>query len=162
MPNAILDPDVLIDDLVGPVIDALREDLHPQFGVRAYRVFTVKRRWAGELAGEGAMVEEIETEIRPQPLVAPWDGLRYTVGSCGMMVDGKVRLTEVSLTLTEAELTGKGPGGKLATNEMWFLKLTDAHGQQTTPMYFTLDGPPYIDRVKTLGWIVNLTKVDVE
>ncbi len=152
---ATLDPNVLVDGLVVDVIDGLREDLHPQFGVRAYRVFTVRRRYSGEIPGEGTLVSEVETEIRPQPLVAVWDGLRFVVEGCGLDVSGKIRLTEVSLQLAESDLTGK----PLAANEAWFIKLTEANGQGTTPRLYTLDKPPFIDRIKDMGWVLWLNEV---
>mgnify|MGYP003395184021 CR=1 FL=1 len=154
--SAELDPDVLVDSLVADVIDGLREDLHPQFGVRAYRVYTVRRSWSGEMPGEGSVLQEVELELRPQPLVAPWDGFKFDVTCAGLDTSGLVKLTEVSLTYTEAELVGfnLGPG------EEWFLKITDAHGQGTTPRYYTHDKPPFIDRVKDMGWILWLRKVE--
>jgi len=155
MPSAFLDPDVLVDSLVTDVIDGLREDLHPQFGVRAYRVYTVRRTWMGEMQGEGEHTDVV-TEIRPQPLVAVWDGLRFTVSGCGLDTEGFVRLTEVSLALTEAELTGQ----PLAANEQWFFRIGEAHGQGTTDRYYTLDAPPFIDRIKDMGWVLRLRKVE--
>lgn len=151
--SAVLDPDVLVDSLVTDVIDGLREDLHPPFGVRAYRAFTVRRRWSGRLVGEGAAADAV-VELRPQPLVAVWDGLRYSLEPCGLSVAGQVRLTEVSLTYTQAELDG---GGALGRNEQWLIRLDEAHGQASKSRLYTLERPPHVDRVKDMGWILWLT-----
>jgi hypothetical protein len=154
--SAILDPDVLVDSLVVDVIDGLRGDLHPAFGVRAYRIFTVSRQWTGRAAGEGTYTDT-EVELLPQPLVEPWEGvgsgLQLDLKTCGMDEIGQITLREVSLTYTEAEL--RGPNN-LARNQQWFLKLTDAHGQGTEQKYFIHGKPPYVDRVKDMGWILWL------
>jgi hypothetical protein len=154
--SAILDPDVLVDSLVEDVIDGLREELHPPFGVRAYRVFTVLRTWSGVGVGEGEFTDT-ETEIRPQPLVvlSEFDRLRYELQPCGLTELGQLKLVEVSLTYTEAELTG---GDSLADNEEWYIKITEAHGQESTSRYFTHVRPPFIDRIKDMGWICWLKR----
>lgn len=154
--SAILDPDVLVDSLVTDVIDGLRSDLHPQFGVRAYRLFTVKRTWTGRTQGEGTY-SDVETELDPQPKIAIWDGLEYRLEPCGLDVEGELRATEVSLSYTQDELDG----GTLATNEQWLLKITEAHGQASRAIYATHSKPPYIDREKDMGWVLFLRVVKV-
>jgi len=153
--TAILDPDVLVDSLITDVIDGLREDLHPQFGVRAFRAFTVLRTWSGRIPGDGA-VTEVETEIRPQPLVKEWggSGLHRTLEPCGLDEAGSVTLAEVSLTYTEAEIMGPA----LARNQQWFWRLAEAHGQATRTRDFLIDKPPYPDRIKDMGWAVYLRR----
>lgn len=152
--SAVLDPDVLVDSLVTDVIDGLRGDLHPAFGVRAYRVYTVLRQWSGRSVGEGSY-QDTETEIDPQPFVARWDGLRFNLEPCGIDELGEIVLTEVSLTYTEAELTGR----PLEQNQQFMIKLTDAHGQQSTEKYFIHTKPPYVDREEDMGWVVWLRAV---
>lgn len=149
--SATLDPDVLVDSLVEDVIDGLRGDLHPAFGVRAYRVYTVLRTWSGGQIGMGSS-SDVENEIDPQPFVARWDGLRFQLETCGIDEMGEIVLIEVSLTYTEEELAGR----PLAKNEQWFYKLVDAHGQETSEKYFILTKPPYVDREENMGWVVWL------
>jgi len=150
--SAVLDPNVLVDSLVTDVIDGLREDLHPQFGVRAYRVFTILRTWSGRSVGEGTKVDT-EVELRPQPLVHTWDGLKYDLEPCGLNLDGEVKLTEVSLTYTEAELDG---GITLGRNQQWLIRIDEGHGQETRSKFFLHTKPPFIDREKDMGWVLWL------
>jgi hypothetical protein len=153
--TAILDPNVLVDGLVADVIDGLREDLHPQFGVRAYRVFTVLRTWSGAYVGDGDPTEVV-AELRPQPLVHTWDGLRWGLEACGLNEMGEIKLTEVSLTYTEAELAG----GALAANQQWLIRVTEAHGQASSTRNFVHVRPPYVDRIRDMGWVLWLRSVE--
>lgn len=154
--SAILDPNVLVDGLVEDVIDGLRRDLHPQFGVRAYHVATVARTWSGRTQGEGTATD-VETVLDPQPLVKIWDGRRYELEPCGLDELGEIKVTEVSLTYTQAELDG---GGALNRNQEWLLKLTEAHGQATRSAFFLHTRPPFIDREKDMGWVLWLRRVE--
>jgi len=155
--SAILDPDVLVDGLVTDVIDGLREDLHPQFGVRSYRTFLVLRTWSGGDFGVGRPVD-VEKEIRPQPLVWTWDGMRWGLEACGLNEMGEIKLTEVSLTYTDADLTGPD----LEPNQAWYIKLTDAQGQGSPARYFVHVRPPFKDRVKDMGWVVWLKFINLQ
>lgn len=157
--TATLNQSVLVDSLVADVIDGLREDLHPQFGVRAYRVYRVIRSWSGVVVGEGTP-SDVAGELRPQPLVWTWEtianGLRYKQAACGIHELGAVKLTEVSLTYSEADLTGQ----PLRDNQELLFAIGDAHGQGTTVRLFTHDKPPYIDRIKDMGWVMFLRHVE--
>lgn len=150
--SATLDPTVLVDSLVTDVIDGLRGELHPAFGVRAYRVFTVLESWTGPSIGQGTKSVS-ETEIDPQPFVEVWNGLRFDLAECGIDEVGEVRLREVSLTYTEAELVGPTP---LPTNQRWLIKISEAHGQANRDRYFVHTKPPYVDREKDMGWVMWL------
>lgn len=147
--SAILDDDVLVDSLVVDVIDGLRADLHPQFGVRPYRVYTVKRAWQGEEIGDGAY-SDVVTEIEPQPRVWQWDGYKFVLAVHGLDERGEVKITEVSLSYTHDELTG----GTLAPNEQWLICIGEAHGQGQPSRYYTLSRPPFVDREKDMGWVL--------
>jgi hypothetical protein len=148
----VLDPNQLVDSLVTDVIDGLRGDLHPQFGVRAYRVFTVRRTWSGRVAGEGTLTE-VKTELLPQPMIEEWDGLAYRLLTCGLNSQGAMRLREVSLTYTHAEIAGPAD---LAENEGWILSVEEAYGQAQPARLFVIAQPPYVDRIKDMGWVVYL------
>jgi hypothetical protein len=157
--EAVLDSAVLVDSLIADVIDGLREDLHPQFGVRAYRVYRVIRTWNGQTVGDGQFTDDA-AELRPQPLVWTWDtmanALRYKPAACGLSDLGEVKLTEVSLTYTEGQLTGR----PLADNQELLMAIGDAHGQGSAVRMFTHAKPPYIDRVKDMGWVLFLSVVN--
>lgn len=153
--EATLNPDVLVDSLVPDVIDGLREDLHPQFGVRAYRVYRVIRTFSGRTTGEGTAVD-VAHELRPQPRVQIWDGMRWEQATCGIRDLGELRLTEVSLTYTEGQLTGQ----PLGRNQEAFIAIGEAHGQGTITRLFAHTKNPFIDREKTMGWVLFLRVVE--
>lgn len=155
--EAVLDPAVLIDSLVPDVIDGLREELYPEFGSRAYRCYRVIRSWTGRSAGEGQSVDET-TELRPQPRVMVWDGLHFVQAVCGIRELGEVRLSEVSLTYTEAQLTGRGL--QLGKNQELFIGIAEGNGQGTAPRLFGHTAPAFIDRERTMGWMLYLRVVD--
>ena len=141
----------LLDELV-PDIDDIRGEIHPEVGVRQYRVFTVLRSWSGDDRGAGTFTE-VESEITPQPLV---ESLRGTdrLMSAGLDEADVVRLKEISLMYTEAELAG----ADLEVNQEWVIRLKDAYGQAIRTRDFVLEGSPWPDRVKTIGWVVNLKR----
>ena len=149
--------DNLVDSLIPDVVDGLREDLHPQFGVRQFSVFTVTRKCASGYIGDGEFTDT-EVEIRPQPLVEPYR-TRFELQPCGLDEAGMVTLREVSLTYTEAELTGSiGVGADLAADEQFLYKLTDAHGQGIADSYWVLAQRPFPDRIEDIGWSVILKR----
>lgn len=156
--EATLNDAVLVDSLVSDVIDGLREDLHPQFGVRAYRVYVVRRTWTGRTVGQGQF-SDVALELRPQPRVKVWDGLKYTAEPCGIEEMGDVQLSEVSLTYTERQLTG---GGQLAMSEELLIGIAEAHGQGTRRRVYTHAKPPFIDREKEMGWKVWLRSINAD
>ncbi len=151
---ATLDPGVLVDSLVPDVIDGLREALHPAFGVRSYRTYRVIRTWSGTELGDGTPTDDA-AELRPQPRVAVWDGFNFQEQPAGLEASGRVRLTEVSLSYTEAQLTAH-PLGAL---QEAFIAIGDGNGQASTVYLFTHLQPPYIDREKDMGWVLNLQRV---
>ncbi len=146
--------DNLVDSLVD-VVDDLRGDLHPAMGVRQWRVYTVRRTYAGEEAGDGPFTD-VETEILPQPLVS-YD-LVNELTPAGIEDAGTITLSEVSLTYTEAELDGS----VLLPTQQWYYVLRDAHGQEMRDRYFGLKDPPRPDRINTIGWIVKLIRQHIE
>ena len=149
--SATLDPDVLVDSLVEDVIDGLREELHPLFGVRSYRLYTLLRTWSGTMPGEGTKID-VEVELTPQPLIEVWGGYKYDLEPCGLDEMGVIRLREISLTYTQAELIGP----TLTCNQQWLMKLKEAHGQGNSERVFIHDRPPYVDREKDMGWVMWL------
>lgn len=153
--HADLDPDVLVDSLVTDVIDGLRGDLHPQFGVRPYRVFAVRRSWTGGEIGVGAPLDR-ETELEPQPRVQNLGRYEQTPG--GINESGEVKVTEVSLTYSFEELTGEG--AQLSAGEEWLIRIDDGAGQGNPSRWFTHARPPFVDREKDMGWVLYLRTLD--
>lgn len=153
--EAVLDPAVLVDSLIPDVIDGLREELQPTFGVRAYRVYRVIRTWTGKTAGEGARTD-VGHELRPQPRVRQWDGVRLQQAACGVRELGDVRVTEVSLTYTDAQITGQ----PLRANQEIFYAIGEAHGQGSPLRVWAFSQPPFVDREKDLGWVLWLRRAE--
>lgn len=155
--SATLDSTVLVDSLVPDVIDGLRGDLHPDFGVRAYRLYLTTRTWSGTDIGDGVF-SEVEEEIDPQPLVRIWNGLDFKLEPCGLDDMGDIKVTETSLQYTEGDLVGKT--APLAANQEFFIRLREAHGQATAFKDFQHTKPPYIDRIKDMGWVMWLRRIN--
>ena len=154
MPGSAILGTNLVDSLVTGVIDGIREALHPQLGVRQFRVFAVTRRFSG-----AGFVDE-ELELRPQPLVDGYSfiqnrSVRYVQKDCGIDEEGVVNLSEISFTYTEAELTGLG----LPNGTDFYIKITDALGQGIPDRYFQPAGPPYPDRIEGMGWQLRLVRL---
>jgi hypothetical protein len=147
----------LVDRLVPKVIDGLRRKLHPKFGVRAYKVFTIARTWSGGGMGEGT-ASDVVVELDPQPKVKIWDGLRYSLEPCGLDEAGEIMLTEISLTYTQAELDG---GGSLSQNQEFLIRVDEAHGQEQRSCFYIHTRRPFVDREKDMAWVAWLRKVDV-
>lgn len=151
MPGTAVLGDNLIDDLI-ETIDELRAELPPDLGQRQYRVYTVLRTWQGDEVGAGVFAE-VETELTPPPIVESLRG-QDRLEPAGLDEADVIRLSEVSLSYTEAELAGAA----LERNQQWLIRLRDRHGQETRARDFVLAGSPWPDRLKTIGWIVNLRR----
>lgn len=153
----------LVDSLITDVVDGLRDALHPDFGVRQFRVFTVVRTF-DDPDGLSGTFADVESELRPQPLVIPMTGRQgahteMRLEPCGIDEAGIVVLREVSLTYTEAELSGIfGTGASLADNQEWLYKIVDAQGQEISDSYWKLARRPFPDRIEDIGWVVELRR----
>lgn len=148
----------LVDSLIPDVVDGLRGDLHPDFGVRQWRVYLAKRNWPSGRIGEGTPASWVETEITPQPLVkyqserGAGSDIEFTYDACGLEVSGEITLYEVSLTYTEPELLGI----PISDSQQFAYVLRDAHGQSMIPRYYIVAAPPYPDRIQDIGWRIRL------
>lgn len=160
MPGSAVLGSNLVDELIGDVVDELRGELHPEFGVRQWRVYHARRTWpSGRIGEDDPAPAWVETEITPQPLVVyesyqgaqPDIAFQYGDG-CGLEIMGEITLYEVSLTYTEPELLGYPiPAG----TEFTYV-LRDAYGQSLIPRHYVVAAPPYPDRIETLGWRIRL------
>lgn len=148
----------LIDGLL-PIVDDLRSSLNADFGTRPFKCYVVRRHWTGERRGEGTLVWDSETEITPAPRV-DLGSLFHRLSDLGLESDGEIVLREVSLTYTEAELTGQ----PLADNEECFIRLVEGQGQGIVSRDFVLatSKRPEPDREKDIGWRVTLTHAHFE
>jgi len=152
MPGSAVLGTNLVDELIPDLVDGLRDDLHPELGVRQFRVFAVTRTYTAEFGGDAFTDSEIE--ITPQPLVMNYVGsIRHQLVPCGLDEAGLVVLKEISLTYTEAEISGPPANPDL---QDFLIRIQDAHGQLTKSRHFQIAGPPYPDRVTDMGWAMNL------
>lgn len=157
MPGSATLGNNLVDELIPDVVDELRDDLHTDLGVRQFRVFTVRRAYPSLEIGAGPF-NDTEIELTPQPLVEPYR-TKQELEPCGIDEAGYVVLREISLTYTEAELTGGyNEHATLQSGEDWLIKLTDAHGQEISNQYWLIDVRPYPDRIQDIGWTMKLRR----
>lgn len=151
MPGSAEMGDTLLDELV-ECLDECRGEIHEELGDYQYRVFTVLRTWSGVSRGDGDF-SEVETEIEPRPRVESFTR-RDKLEPSGLDEADVVRVRMISLTYTEAELAGDD----LAENQQWVIRLKDAYGQKIRERNFILEGSPWADRLKDLGWSMTLLR----
>lgn len=153
MPNAILTPGVLLDDLV-PLADDVR-GLYAELGARDFRAFVVRKAWDGGEVGVGNETDVVVTEILPLPNVSAI-GVHGELRPAGLEEEGDLVLSEVSLTWTEGELYSPDD---LAANEQHLIRLDGATGQGVRSRYYVPAAPPVPDRTG-LGWVMRLRRVE--
>lgn len=149
--------DNLIDSLV-PTVDALRTSLHGFAGDRAYKVWQVRTRWSGQRRGEGNEIVVSETELIPTPRVDGVGGLDAAMHAVGRDEEGVVYLSEISLTMSEDEvspLTGSTP---IPVNENCYYEIRFSTGKRRR---FTPTAAPERDS-RTVGWRLALIAQDNE
>ena len=91
----------------------------------------------------------------PTPRIGWADGsgrIRFDLNPGGLEEAGQIVLTEISLTYTEAELSGQ----TATANQEVYYKLVDAQGNGMATRYFDVHRPPVPDRDKGIGWILTL------
>lgn len=164
-PYPLIPPDLnLVESLVEPLIDSLRADLHPQMGIRPYRVYVVTETWSGRVQGQGSVTTS-EVELTPQPLVEPWRQMNLELDRCGIDEAGFVSLKEVSLTYTYETLTGQAVVNNAAQstpkNQRVMYRIDDAQPAISNQpgRYFTLARPPFRDTEHNLGWEIRLRSI---
>lgn len=138
MPGTATLTDDLAADMV-PVADELRA-LADEFGVRQWDVYRVVRTWSGSRPGTPTATSftDVATAITPIPEVLEVDSMRLQLPPTGTYEDGDVKLTGISRTYTEAELTGTAS----TANVEVFYKLADKLGGGQADRYFTVVGKP--------------------
>lgn len=154
MPDAVLDPEVLADALVG-VVDDIRREIHGALGTRPYITTVVTRRWSGQRVGDGTPTDSFMV-LDPPPCVDRSGGDR--LGPAGRESIDTVTLTGVSLRYTEAELMPAVSPGM----EVVFM-LESASGGRLKQEFFTIDSDPIPRRGDRAGdgsdWKIKLREV---
>lgn len=150
--NSILD--VLI-----PILDQVRGTVAPLVGNRQWNVAVVTRTWpSGEIGDASAGAPTLAVlALNPQPLVefvGDEKGVQFQMEGAGREERGDCTLKEVSLAYSEDQLMPTG----LAAGVEFFYRLTDAYGQNVAPRHYVPVGPPAPDRIKNIGWQVQLRR----
>lgn len=143
----------LVDELA-VVADSLRDELHVDMGVRQFCCFLVKAIWSGGKVGLGSKRLSYIKELIPSPKVVLTD--RHDLTEGGIQETGTAKLTEISLTYTQAQLLGE----PMAAGEEFFYLLTDRLGQGNSRRTFIPQDHPFPDREKNIGWEVKVRRVD--
>ena len=155
MPESILTPGRLIDDLI-PVVDEIRQEVHDALGVRTFTVNTVFRQWTGTRLGEGTFTDT-PLLLTPDPLVMVDVG--GTMQPAGLAEEGNVTLFEVSLTFSEPELYKP----TLADNQEFVYRLDDKLGQLVARRYYVPARKPrrqIASQKSPVGWRIDLKRVE--
>jgi hypothetical protein len=160
MPGSAILGDNLIDDLV-PDVDDLRGDLNDDFGTRAFDMQTILRTWLGSSGMEGdGDCRDVVTTITPAPRIEQWNGYKWQLLAAGVHEDGEIRVSEVSLSYTFAELCGP-QGADYQKNQQFFYRLVDTNGQGQEDRILRQNRPPFVDREKTIGWVMWLMDMNI-
>jgi len=136
------------------VADKIRGSLHPMFGTRPYRVWLVATRWTEGDRGEGSETVLWEREIKPTPLVTGMDGLEAALTATGREEDGDVTLSEISLSLSETDVSWLTDEESIPKGESRFYEIRRANGRRRR---YTVASAPEYDTT-TFGWKIRLSK----
>jgi hypothetical protein len=148
--SAVINTAILGDSLIS-IADDIRQ-IGSDLGVRQFRVYLVTSTPALPTYSLNPPTLTL-SEITPPPLVKPYR-MTFKKEPCGLDEAEFVDLEQVSLSYTEAQLSGTD----LAMGAGFYYKITDNYGQGVFVRYFTLAKPAYPDRIKTFGWCVTLKK----
>jgi hypothetical protein len=143
-----------------PAVDRIR-DLYTKFGMRPYRVWLVRTRFAGHKRGQGVEQVVLEQEILPTPLVVDMRALTEVVTPVGLNEQGVVQLQYVSGRYTEELLMGVGPdGSQVASNETAYYEIEffRRDGAPSERRRFVRDSVPQYNSSQ-FQWMVTLVSV---
>ena len=148
----------LVDELVG-VADDIRRELFAgdnDLGVRQYVVKRVRRSWDGGAVGDGNVTTVYDEAIDPPPLLVEIDskGVAREATPAGGEERGSLRLDEVSLSYTEAEIAPVD----LPRGDEFYYRISDARGQGIAPRFFAVMGKAIPDRESSLGWKIPIAR----
>ena len=135
--HPLTDPtDTLIADLV-PVVDFIRQ-LPTDLGVRPYRVFLVHTTWSGGARGKGTESVTSEVEILPTPDVSILEmtpaGITRSPTNHGIREEGSIVVSEITMTLDENILIGKGTDGTaISKAQSFYYEVREDGGVSATP-----------------------------
>ncbi len=150
-------------DSLSHCIDAVRECAHGSVGDRPYHVYVVKRRWTGGRRGEGESAIVSDEELTPTPLLTyetDLKALHNQLNPQGREEEGQIKISEVSFSFLEPELTG----GDIARNEDFYYRVTD-ESVGSPARYYVPNTPPHAARgegIEPYGWFFYLRRAEVQ
>lgn len=145
----------IIDSLI-TCVDDIRTSIHAVAGDRPYRVYQVRTRWSGGVRGEGVESLISETEMIPTPRVEGISNLEEMLQPVGSDEEGGVTLSEISLTMTESEVSPLAGTSQIRQNEQFYYEIRYSTGRRRR---FIPSGAP--ERVSgQVGWRLSLTAQD--
>lgn len=142
-----------------PLADKLR-DLMTKFGLRPYKVRVMRVKWSGGSRGVGQPSVVSELHILPTPLISDLTSLQEIVQPVGLDEVGSILLSEVSGTLTEDDLMGRGTDGESVgvDDEVFYeIEFPRPDGKASTRRRFYMTSPPHYFAGK-LQWQIRLEK----
>jgi hypothetical protein len=140
--------------------DDLRQ-LASDFGLRPYRVFSVRIRWSGDTVGAGEPRVVLEEEFLPTPRVN-LERLRREAREPGGYVErGLIRMDRVSARYTEDQIDALCVGRDAPENEERLIevRIDGRTGEEPTRRRFAVAEAPFL-RAEGFEWIVRLTPQD--
>lgn len=149
----------LARDFIG-LADDLR-DMLTQFGLRTYKVSTVRVQWSGGKRGRGTPVVISEEVILPTPKMSALDGLQELVQSVGLDEIGSLELSQISGRYSEEQLRGFTDAGQGIPQDQEFfyeIEFFPHEGPSKKRRFFTKAAPTYFPG--KLQWSIRLEKAN--
>lgn len=143
-----------------PCIDEIRS-LKTCFGVNVYSVRLIWIKWTGQIRGRGTPTIVHTVDILPNPSVSPLISQERGIEPIGVIEQGDIEVSEISLRYGEQELTGQLPDGSRITEDMeflWEVGFPRADGSEKRRR-FTIQAAPAYEPTK-MQWRVSLQSAD--
>jgi hypothetical protein len=140
--------------------DDLR-DLLTQFGLRSYRVSTLRIQWSGGKRGKGTPTIVEERPILPTPKITALDGLLGVIQNVGLDETGSLEVSQISGTYSEDQLRGfdsDGTGIPPDQEFLWEVEFFPTEGPSKKRRFFPKTAPNY--KAGALQWTIRLEKAN--
>lgn len=149
-------PQQSLVESLGGLVDELRQ-LHTDFGLRPYRVFSVVIGYSGGEVGRGTASVVSEAELLPTPKLVDMKSVRGISRPAGFDEEGNITLRQISPRYTEDDISEIFFQQPLPKGSLGFLEVrVDERDGSTKRRRFTVKGTPFRDAGK-FEWSVRLT-----
>lgn len=149
---------------LGARVDRIRQ-FKTKLGVSPYRVYLVWTRAGGRERGEGEETELKRIEILPAPKVTDLNAVSITAMAAGTIPMGSIRITEVSVKLSQKTLTGElildgvAPNDVPKYNFFYEVQLDERYGATQDKTKYRLSAVPFLD-AENVQWIATLERIE--